>query len=1039
MHIIEAHLIEAHLIEEINASKSKTKMIFRAFIEHSDYGAQSAITSTFVALGIPVYATLVDYRSKVPKGVAVVPQYSTHPTHFKFYLSACNIVVLSDKDPTEGQLILDLLEERFFIGHVFLISTYLTWGHFPINSVDKNNSTSTDDEFIRLTPEQYIYRRALPCVQTVKILEDRLINMLTKQYTDSDSLQPCIRGSIISHGLLYDSYTAEGNELMEFVDFVVEAGILPTFTTQKAYTVPITSCARIAVELRNFLQNTVEQGVNLQNVCPFRFIIDEDIPLNVLLDCINEGVYGYRKLAPIQMSKLDMLSKGLSPRLISFLSLNIVPEPNPADDFSYSNSQMYIAYKRDGDHVLESVQEILSASAITETPHIIESTRGYITASILLRRPRYTIVILGTQACFCVEDKANLLSSSLNTPILSLSLVLRDLVQLGDAAKTSAFWVPLLNKELIPPKVEQPSAPTKFGKSVTEQISIEDKAAMLIKIVHNLPASGSTTALLLSTASAAAYSVQIRGFIAAVFMLCLRTRALVANGYIFLPGLMTAADLNSLLLTPLEIFLDQMSIDPSLAGDPKKTAPKGEIPFGVALMMQEDIKPLPEYVPISNAFSPQRIVMNPLLTEVITNPDTDLKKQESYNIYKLLSASLDRFLVESICQGVEVVDDRIIVSCHPYLPGELRFAPMFIDVSSLNISVDALKRAYLLTVGRAKINLLKQQNLSESQLSSQIDTLNSMLLDLNGVSWRSIVMRQLAVLKQIHAASNGYYELLGEHTTPTSTLISISQMHDIYGPEAVLSEIRGHIDSPVDTLTQLLIQANDDITMKSKVPLNNLMRFTNIHPELQSINLLSDLIQEKNILISSSNPRAGVPSDITSDFYDVLVLRNLSNQPTNLYALCANDNTLEHDANIGLKDVINSLNELALMLHSVEEQGDLNVYEDVEPPDQPIPPESNKLDAKETAESILTPRSTRQESGNEYSDEEEYPNTAAGNLSYLRDTIAPYLQPALAICMTTMGDKPSPDKFIQCVVQEMYTEFYNANPDGIKPDSSLEC
>lgn len=58
----------------------------------------------------------------------------------------------------------------------------------------------------------------------------------------------------------YDSYTAEGNELMELVDFVVETGVLPAFLPQTSYTVSITSCSRVAIELRNFLQNTVEQG-----------------------------------------------------------------------------------------------------------------------------------------------------------------------------------------------------------------------------------------------------------------------------------------------------------------------------------------------------------------------------------------------------------------------------------------------------------------------------------------------------------------------------------------------------------------------------------------------------------------------------------------------------------------------------------------------------------------------------------------------------------------------------------------------------------
>lgn len=1020
---------------------SNQKMIFRVFVEHSDYGAQSAIAATFAALGLPVYATLVNYKSKVPKGVAVVPPYSTHPTHFKFYLSACNVIVLSDKDPAEGQLILDLLEERFFIGHVFLISTYLTWGRFSINSVSNSENKSTCGEPIRLNPEQYARRRSLPEAQGVKLLEDRLANMLTKQYADDDPLQPCIRGSIISHGLLYDSYTAEGNELMELVDFVVETGTLPTFATQTQYIVSLTSCSRVAVELRNFLQNTVEQGVNLQNVCPFRFVTDEDVPLETLLDCVNEGVYGCKKLAATQISKLDMLSKGLSPRLVSFLSLNLIPEPNPADDFSYSDSQMYISYKRDGDHVLESVQQILSASAITETPRITESVQGYITASILLRRPRYTIVLLGTQACFCVEDKAEMLSSSLNTPVLSLSFVLRDLVQLGEAAKSPTFWAPLLNKDLVPPKTEQSVVPAKPGKPATEPASIEEKAALLIRIVNNLSASGSTTALLLSTASASAYSVQISGFIAAIFMLHLRARVLAANGYILIPGLMSAVDLNSLLMTPLETFLDQMNIDPALAGDPKKAVPKGELPFGAALMMQEDIKSLPAYIPLSNTFSPQRVVMNPLLSEVITNKDTALKRQESYNTYKLLAASLDRFLVESIHQGVEVVEDRVVVTCRPYLPGELRFAPIFIDVSSLNISVDALKRAYLLTVGRAKLNLLKQQSQSESQLSSQMEVLNSRLLDLNVSNWRSTVMRQLAVLKQIHAASNGYYELVGEHATPTSILVSISQMESIYGPEAVLSEIRGHIDPPVDPITQLSVQQNNDRIMQSKVPLNNLMRFTNIHPELQTINLLSNVAHGENILINSSttNKNTTILCDFNSDLYDALVLRNLSKQSMNIPALCARDNPLEQNTRVGLTDIIKSLNELALMLPSVEEKGDLNVYEDVDVPEQPLPSETNKSDVKETTESMLTPRSTRQESGNECSEEEEYPNTAAGNLNYLRDTIAPYLQPALAICIATMGDKPSPDQFIQCVVQEMYTEFYNANPDGLKPDSSLEC
>lgn len=88
---------------------------------------------------------------------------------------------------------------------------------------------------------------------------------------------------------------------------------------------------------------------------------------------------------------------------------------------------------------------------------------------------------------------------------------------------------------------------------------------------------------------------------------------------------------------------------------------------------------------------------------------------------------------------------------------------------------------------------------------------------------------------------------------------------------------------------------------------------------------------------------------------------------------------------------------------------------------------------------MLTPRSTRQESGNECSDEEEYPNTAIGNLNYLRDTVAPYLQPALANCMANFGGKLHAEQFIQRMVQEMYTEFYNANPDGCRPDSSMEC
>ncbi|EET02133.1 Hypothetical protein GSB_152523 [Giardia duodenalis] len=1012
-------------------------MIFRIFVEHSDYGAQSVIAATFAALGLPVYATLANYGSRVPKGVAVVPPYRTHPTHFKFYLSACNIVILSDKDPAEGQLILDLLEERFFVGHVFLISTYLTWGRLPLSSLGASEGEPVESGSRRLSPEQYTHRRALPEVQGVKLLEDRIANMLTKQYTDDDPLQPCIRGSIISHGLLYDSYTAEGNELMELVDFVVENGVLPTFSTQASYIVSVTSCSRVAIELRNFLQNTVEQGVNLQNVCPFRFVVDEDIPLDTLLNCINEGVYGCKRLTPAPMSKLEMLSRGLSTRLISLLSLNLAPEPNPVDDFSFSNSQMYVAYKRDGDHVLESVQQILSASAITETPHIVESVQGYITASVLLRRPRYTVVLLGTQACFCIEDKAALLSSSLNTPILSLPLALRDLVQLGENAKTPAFWSSLLNSDLLPIKVEQPLTSGKPGKANIEPVSIEDKAALLIKIIHNLPASGSTTNLLLSTASSAAYSLQIKGFVAAVFMLHLRTRALAANGYIFVPDLMSSADLSSLLTTPLELFLDQMIIDPALAGDSKKAAPKGEPPFGVALLAQEDIKSLPTHVPIAHIFSHQRVVVNPLLVEVTTNPDTALKKQDSYNTYKLLAASLDRFLVESIRQGVEIVDDRVVVSCHPCLPGELRFAPIFIDVSSLNISIKALTRAYLLTAGRARLNLLKQQSQSDLHLTSQIEVLNSRFIDLNDSNWRSTIMKQLAVLRQVHAASNGYYELIGEHPTPTSILVSIHSLKSIYGPEAILSEIRGHVDPPTSTVTHLLVQASDDGTLQSKLPLANLMRFANIHPELQSINLLPNPVCEENLLVKSF-AATSVPAssyDLTSDLYDVLVLRALSKLSTDTPAVHARDSTSE-TVRAGVKDVISSLNELALMLPSVEERGDLNVYEDVDIPEEPS---EHKTNTKEPAESMLTPRSTRQESGNECSDEEEYPNTATGNLNYLRDTVAPYLQSALAICMTALGEKPSAERYIQCIVQEMYTEFYNANPDGLKPDSSVEC
>lgn len=1016
-------------------------MIFRIFVEHSDYGAQSAIAATFTALGIPVYATLVNYKSSVPKGVAIVPPYRTHPTHFKFYLSACNVVVLSDKDPTEGQIILDLLEERFFVGHVFLVSTYLTWGHSPIVLAGTGENNSTNNGLRHVNPEQYARRRALPEAQGVKLLEDRLANMLTKQYTDDDSLQPCIRGAIISHGLLYDSYTAEGNELMELVDFVVETGVLPAFLPQTSYTVSITSCSRVAIELRNFLQNTVEQGVNLQHVCPFRFVTDEMVPLDTLLDCVNEGVYGYRKLSPSPMSKLELLSKGLSSRLISLLSLACVPEPNPVDDFSYSNSQMYMTYKRDEDYVLDSVQQILTASAITETPHIVESARGYITASILLRRPRYTVVLLRTQACFCVDDKAKLLASSLNTPILDLSLALRDLVQLGEAAKSSAFWVPLLNKDLLPTKTDQLLTSAKPGKASAELVSIEDKAALLVKIVHNLPANGSTSELLLSTASAAAYSLNVKGFIAAIFMLHIRARALVANGYLLVPGMMSAADLGSLLVTPLEIFLDQMNIDPALAGDSKKAPSKGELPFGVALLMQEDIKALPAYVPATHTFSLQRVAVNPLLAEVITNPETSLKRQDSYNTYKLLAASLDKLLIKSIQQGIEVIEDRVIASCRPCLSGELRFAPIFIDVSSLNISIEALKRAYLLTAGRARLNLLKQQNHSDSQLVSTMSYLNSCLLELNGSNWRSTAMRQLAVLRQIHAVSDGYFEYLGERPTPTSILVSMAQMKSIYGPEAILSEIRKHLDPSTNTSIQVLVRTGDNTIPQSKIQLNNLMRFTNIHPELRVINLLPNLGSEGRLMtgLSAAALAPSAPCDSNSNLYDVLVLRELSRQSNTAPVLHAGSSTPEQRPEAGVRDVFSSLSELSRMLPSVEEKGDLNTYEDVDIPEDPLPSGYNKSDVKETTESMLTPRSTRQESGNECSDEEEYPNTAIGNLNYLRDTVAPYLQPALANCMANFGGKLHAEQFIQRMVQEMYTEFYNANPDGCRPDSSMEC
>ena len=431
--------------------------------------------------------------------------------------------------------------------------------------------------------------------------------------------------------------------------------------------------------------------------------------------------------------------------------------------------------------------------------------------------------------------------------------------------------------------------------------------------------------------------------------------------------------------------------------------------------MQEDIKALPAYVPATHTFSLQRVAVNPLLAEVITNPETSLKRQDSYNTYKLLAASLDKLLIKSIQQGIEVIEDRVIASCRPCLSGELRFAPIFIDVSSLNISIEALKRAYLLTAGRARLNLLKQQNHSDSQLASTMNYLNSCLLELNGSNWRSTAMRQLAVLRQIHVASDGYFEYLGERPTSTSILVSMAQLKSIYGPEAILSEIRKHLDPSTNTSTQVLVRTGDNTIPQSKIQLNNLMRFTNIHPELRAINLLPNLGSEGRLMtgLSAAALAPNAPYDSNSNLYDVLVLRELSRQSNTAPVLRAGSSTPEQRPGAGVRDVFNSLSELSRMLPSVEEKGDLNTYEDVDIPEDSLPSGYNKSDVKETTESMLTPRSTRQESGNECSDEEEYPNTAIGKLRA--------------------------EQFIQCVVQEMYTEFYNANPDGCRPDSSMEC
>ncbi|TNJ27473.1 hypothetical protein GMRT_12457 [Giardia muris] len=946
-------------------------MSITVFIQHADSGAMPALVRLFQLLRMRVYAT---YRSPkrdvdVP-GIHIVPSFAAKPARFTAMLMECGVVILSEGDPEEAHAAIDVLEERRFVGHIFLIATMLSWAH-----------KAGGREF---TCAQFTERVKNPRLGGLYGLESRVQALLTGTFYEGASLHSCIRGAIVVHGLLYDCIAEHENYLLELAHYTAQAGTVLVPMEAEERMIPISSACRVAMEVRNVLQNTVEQGIDLTDVCPYRFVVDDNISQGSLARQISLGVFGtLQDLHPMADAEIQLLHLSELCRL--HLLCNLKLERNPLDDFSYANFLSYARHDATCDEVLAAVQGIMTDTTTTDNPQLFFSPTEYIQAHLTYYRPRHSVVLLGNDAGFETEAKAQLLYSRCRLSPLSLENAVHTLVRAGEDIQLAQFWTPLLK---MPTTTATPVSSTSDSRargkvSSTEPMGLDEKCAFLVRVLVSLPivipqTERKTPQLVMSLAIQAIRGLPIPDYPVLLMMLYSRLVGFGFDGYVFLPGNLTPEQVEKLYRASLEEALEALVVDQAWLPDPKK-AGKGETL----------VTSLPEmtvsYAKERRASPP--LIMNPLLCDVVREPKTGLMAFDCYSTYKLLSRVLGPLLTRSIRTALTVQDDRCLVTPQAWLPGSFPSVPTVIDVSPLTVPINVFRAAYILSVARPRLTtaeggpdtLLRRGDL----LLTMVDELDKELLEgqLN-------VLRRLIETEGQHSRKAPI--LFGDSSTATelSSFTTINSLRLHFGPERLHTLL---VETPPTPPSK-------HVGVAPSLPFTALDRVTRISERYQAYDL-------------TRNCLAPLPA---VDLYPLRIPSLLSYRRVNSVEVDGNESSQ------AIPPVMLSLLHLVSLLSDVKARGDLNEYEDVEDFVEVGQESSTRVHDSVVGASVITHSVAPYESVCDESEEDDpYPNTADGNITYLREMVGAPLSRALGLYISLGMDGKPPPNALQFIADEL--------------------
>lgn len=939
-------------------------MSLTVFIQHADAGAMPALVRLFRLLGMRIYATYRRPRRGLDApGIHTVPSFATKPTCFSAMLAECGVVILTDGDLEEAHAAIDVLEERRIVGHIFLVTTMLSWAH-----------KAGGREFSCV---QFTERARCPRLGRLYGLESRVQALLTATFYEGATLHPCIRGAIIVHGLLYDCTAEHDNYLLELAQYAAQTGTVLVPMEAEQRTIPISSACRVAIEVRNVLQNTVEQGIDLTGVCPYRFVIDDNITHDSLARQISLGVFGSLKdLRP--MADVELQTLHLSEPCRLHLLCNLKLERDPLDDFSYANFLSYARHDATCDDVLAAVQGIMTDTTTTDNPQLFANPTEYIQAHLAYYRPRHSIVLLGNDAGFETEAKAQMLFSRCHLPPLSFEHAVHSLVRAGEGIQLAQFWSPLL-KMPTPTTTTTPISSTsdskqrgKASSSSSEAMGLDEKCALLVRILATLPivipqTERKTPQLVMSVANQAIRALPIPDYPVLILMLYSRLTGFGFDGYVFLPGTLTSEQIDRLYRLSLEEAMESLVIDQAWLPDPKKVGKGETLATSLPEMTVTCVKERRDSPPL---------IMNPLLCDVVRTPKTELAAFDCFSTYKLLSRVMEPLLTKSIRTSFMVRDDRCLVTPQAWLRGSFPTAPTVIDVSPLSVPKDVLQAAYILSVARPRLATAEG---GPEALLRRGDLLLTMVDELD----KEVLQGQVDVLKKLVDDEGQHLcktpALFGDVSAGLSSFTTISSLRQRFGPESLY-----------DMLVKIPNKSSSsDVATTPASPHTALDRVTRISERYQAYDLTRNCLEPLP-------PIELYPLRIPS-------LRSYRREGFN--------GVVGQEAPRGLPPVMLSLLHLVSQITGVKERGDLNEYEDVEDFVEAGQESSTRVHDSVVGGSVIAHSVAPYESVCDESEEDDpYPNTAEGNLSYLRETIGSPLSKAVAMYISLgMEGRPPPN------------------------------